>query len=118
MLECEAHDDSRLVCHLPEKIMTNTLPDETPESDDSSAFSIDPEDPMRDYLMERHREMKALKKSAKKSKKDKHKDETREQRQARKTKKREKKLRKEQGKSEGMKGVEELLKNLQGRAKH
>ncbi|KAI6024471.1 hypothetical protein EDC04DRAFT_2899982 [Pisolithus marmoratus] len=90
--------------------------DDAPEthSDASSAFSIDPEDPMRDYLIEKHKEMKALEKS-KKSKKGKHKDETPDERHARKERKREKKLRKEQKKSEGVKGVEELLKSLGGR---
>lgn len=92
------------------------IKDDAPEtdSDASSAFSIDPEDPMRDYLIEKRREMKALQKS-KKSKKGKHKDETPEERKARKERKREKKLRKGQKKSEGIKGVEELLKNLGGR---
>ncbi|KAG9317713.1 hypothetical protein JVU11DRAFT_1927 [Chiua virens] len=81
------------------------------DSDASSAFSIDLEDPMRDYLLAQRKEMKALKKS-KKSKKDKHKDETPEERRARKERKREKKLRKEKTKSEGVKGVESLLRNL------
>ncbi|KAI6100232.1 hypothetical protein EDD16DRAFT_287711 [Pisolithus croceorrhizus] len=84
------------------------------DSDASSVFSIDPEDPMRDYLIEKRKEMKALEKS-KKSKKGKHKDETSDERRARKERKREKKLRKGQKKSEGVKGVEDLLKNLEGR---
>ncbi|KAG6378973.1 hypothetical protein JVT61DRAFT_13261 [Boletus reticuloceps] len=101
----------------PEEQSLNAKPeviiDEAPasDSDASSTFSIDPEDPMRDYLLAQRREMKALKKS-KKSKKDKRKDETPEERRARKERKRERRLRKEKGKSEGMKGVEELLKNL------
>lgn len=66
---------------------------------------------MRDYLLAQRREMKALKKS-KKSKKDIRKDETPEERRARKERKREKKLRKEKTKSEGVKGVEELLRSL------
>lgn len=84
------------------------------DSDASSVFSIDPEDPMRDYLIEKRKEMKALEKS-KKSKKGKHKDETPDERRARKERKREKKLRKGQKKSEGVKGVEDLLKSLTGR---
>lgn len=84
------------------------------DSDASSVFSIDPEDPMRDYLIEKRKEMKALEKS-KKSKKGKYKDETPDERRARKERKREKKLRKGQKKSEGVKGVEDLLKNLEGR---
>ncbi|KAH7887452.1 hypothetical protein F5I97DRAFT_829792 [Phlebopus sp. FC_14] len=89
--------------------------DEAPasDSDASSVFSIDPEDPMREYLLAQRKEMKALKKS-KKSKKDKHKDETPEERRARKEHKREKKLRKEKKKSEGVRGVEDLLRNLEG----
>ncbi|KAI6034542.1 hypothetical protein PISMIDRAFT_7015 [Pisolithus microcarpus 441] len=75
------------------------------DSDASSVFSIDPEDPMRDYLIEKRKEMKALEKS-KKSKKGKHKDETPDERRARKERKREKKLRKGQKKSEGVKGAE------------
>lgn len=88
--------------------------DEAPEADSeaSSVFSVDPEDPMRDYLIEKRKEMKAMKKS-KKSKKVKRKGETPEERQARKERRREKKKsRKEQKKSEGVKGVEELLKTL------
>ncbi|KAL4076274.1 hypothetical protein J3A83DRAFT_2165801 [Scleroderma citrinum] len=103
----------------PEDQSLNAKPevivDETPETDSevSSVFSIDPEDPMRDYLIEKRKEMKAMKKS-KKSKNVKRKNETPEERQARKARKREKKSRKEQKKSEGMKGVEELLKTLVG----
>lgn len=66
---------------------------------------------MREYLLAQRKEMKALKNS-KKSKKDKHKDETPEERRARKERKRERKLRKGQTKSDGMKGVESLLKSL------
>ena len=84
------------------------------DSDASSAFSIDPEDPMREYLLARRREMKALKKS-KKSKKDKHKGETPEERRARKERRQERRARKEKTKSEGVKGVEDLLKSLSKR---
>ncbi|KAG8218904.1 hypothetical protein J3R82DRAFT_4585 [Butyriboletus roseoflavus] len=101
----------------PEEQSLNAKPDviiaEAPPSDSeaSSTFSIDPEDPMRDYLLAQRKEMKALKKS-KRAKKDKHKDETPEERRARKERRREKKLRKEKTKSEGVKGVESLLRNL------
>ncbi|KAF8558717.1 hypothetical protein OG21DRAFT_1481050 [Imleria badia] len=101
----------------PEEQSLNAKPemiiDEAPpsDSDASSTFSIDPEDPMRDYLLAQRKEMKALKKS-KKSTKDRRKDETPEERRARKERKREKKLRKEKTKSEGVKGVEDLLRNL------
>jgi len=81
------------------------------DSDASSTFSIDPEDPMKDYLLAQRKEMKALKKS-KKSKKDKHTDETPEERRARKERRRERKSRKEKTKSEGVKGVEDLLGSL------
>jgi len=81
------------------------------DSDASSTFSIDPEDPMKDYLLAQRKEMKALKKS-KKSKKDRHKDETPEERRARKERRRERKLRKEKTKSDGVKGVEDLLGSL------
>ncbi|EIW76230.1 hypothetical protein CONPUDRAFT_111036 [Coniophora puteana RWD-64-598 SS2] len=81
------------------------------DSDASSTHSIDPEDPMRDFLIAQRREEKA--KKAKKTKsKDKHKDETPEERRARKERKREKKARKEKNKSQGIKGVEDLLKSL------
>ena len=84
--------------------------DDAAESDSSAATgaSIDPEDPMRDYLIEQRRKAKALKKS--KKSKGKHKDETPEERQARKARKKEKKAKKV--KSEGLKGVEGLLKSL------
>ncbi|KIK96420.1 hypothetical protein PAXRUDRAFT_10846 [Paxillus rubicundulus Ve08.2h10] len=107
----------------PEEQSLNARPDvnndEAPasDSDASSVFSIDPEDPMRDYLLAQRKEKKALKKS-KKSKKDRHKDETPEERRARKERKREKKLRKEKMKSDGVKGVEDLLKSLETRVRH
>ncbi|KAG6333464.1 hypothetical protein ID866_5624, partial [Astraeus odoratus] len=96
----------------PEMIM-NDAPET--DSDVSSTFSIDPEDPMRDYLIEQRREMKAMKKKQKKTKKEKRKDETPEERRARKERKRERRRQKDQKKSEGMKGVEELLKKFDGR---
>ena len=97
--------------------MIHSFLDVAAESDSSASTgaSIDPEDPMRDYLIEQRREAKALKK-AKKSKskgKTKHKDETPEERRARKAKKKERRSRKV--KSEGLKGVEDLLKSLGGR---
>jgi RNA-binding motif X-linked protein 2 len=84
------------------------------ESSASSGPSIDPEDPMRDYLIAQRKEAKALKSKKPKSGKRKHKDETPEERRLRKEKKREKKARKALGKSEGMKGVEALLRTLKG----
>jgi len=83
------------------------------ESSEPSGPEIDPEDPMRDYLLAQRREAKALKKSTRKSK-GKHKDETPEERRSRKARKKEKKARQEQNKSEGMKGVEALLSFLGG----
>lgn len=79
-----------------------------PESDSSASTgaSIDPEDPMRDYLIAQRREAKAKKARRKK----KHKDETPEERRARKAKRKEKKER--HVKSAGVKGVEELLQSL------
>ncbi|KAF9226778.1 RNA-binding domain-containing protein [Gyrodon lividus] len=103
----------------PEEQSLNAKPgvinDQTPASDSdvSSAFSIDPEDPMRDYLMAQRKEMKALKKS--KKSKDRHKDETPEERRTRKERKRERKLRKDKTQSEAVKGVEDLLKTLERR---
>ncbi|KAI0082495.1 hypothetical protein K474DRAFT_1633728 [Panus rudis PR-1116 ss-1] len=82
------------------------------DSSGSSGPDIDPEDPMRDYLIAKWKEEKAAKKSKKKSKK--HKDETPEERRARKERKKEKKLKKAAGKSAGMKAVEELLAELDG----
>lgn len=68
---------------------------------------------MRDYLLEKRREEKALKKKKKAKSKGKHKDETPEERAARKARKKAKKAKKEQKlKSEGVRGVEELLKSL------
>ncbi|EAU84461.2 RNA-binding protein Cwf29 [Coprinopsis cinerea okayama7 len=73
------------------------------DSSDSTGASIDPEDPMRDYLIAQRREAKAKKKGKEKKKsKSKHKDETPEERAARKARKREKKEKKKakKGKSE------------------
>ena len=80
------------------------------DSSASTGASIDPEDPMRDYLIEQRREAKALKKAKKSKGKTKHKDETPEERRARKAKKKERKGRKV--KSENLKGVKDLLKSL------
>jgi len=84
------------------------------DSSASSAGSIDPEDPMRDYLIAQRKEAKALKKAKKSKSKGKHKDETPEERRARKARKAEKKARKAKKASEGMRGVEELLNSLGG----
>ncbi|KAF9462053.1 hypothetical protein BDZ94DRAFT_1262304 [Collybia nuda] len=100
----------------PEEQSFNAKPkmivDDDAESDSSatSVGSIDPEDPMRDYLISKRKEEKALKKAKKSKSKGKHKDETPEERRARRAKKKEKKARKL--KSEGMKGVEDLLNSL------
>ncbi|KAJ6615613.1 hypothetical protein B0H10DRAFT_1801130, partial [Mycena sp. CBHHK59/15] len=105
----------------PDEQSLNAKPQLIMDDDDgasdssSSAGSIDPEDPMRDYLLAQRREVKALKKAKKSSKsKGKHKDETPEERRARKARKVEKKSRKAKKASEGMRGVEELLNSLGG----
>ncbi|KAH9855065.1 hypothetical protein C2E23DRAFT_867143 [Lenzites betulinus] len=84
---------------------------EVSESSGDSGPEIDPEDPMRDYLVAKRKEEKAAKKGKKSKGKGKHKDETPEERQARKERKR---LRKEKTKSAGMKAAEELLNSLGG----
>jgi RNA-binding motif protein, X-linked 2 len=100
----------------PEEQSFNAKPqmieDIAAESDSSASTgaSIDPEDPMRDYLIAQRKEEKALKKTKKSKGKTKPKDETAEERRARKAKKKEKKAKKV--KSEGLKGVEDLLKSL------
>ncbi|KAG7097411.1 hypothetical protein E1B28_004758 [Marasmius oreades] len=105
----------------PEEETFNARPevvqDEDPgsESSESSGPEIDPEDPMRDYLIQKRREEKALKTKKKSKSKGKHKDETPEERRVRKERKREKKERKKLKKSEGVKGVEALLESLGGR---
>lgn len=84
------------------------------EHSDSSASSgpdIDPEDPMRDYLIAKWKEERATHKSKKKKKsKGKRKDETPEERAARKARKKERKTKKQ--KSEGVRAVEDLLSSL------
>ncbi|KAG6832345.1 hypothetical protein H0H87_001809 [Tephrocybe sp. NHM501043] len=75
----------------PEMIMDN---DVESDSDASSSPPIDPEDPMRDYLLAQRKEEKALKKLKKSKSKSKNKDETPEERRARKAKKKEKHARK------------------------
>ncbi|KAL1741522.1 hypothetical protein HDZ31DRAFT_66848 [Schizophyllum fasciatum] len=95
----------------PEMIME----DAESSSDESDAPKIDPEDPMYDYLMSKYREEKAAKKDKKKKKdKHKHKDETPEERRARKERKKARKEQKAKTKSQGMQGVEDLLKSLGG----
>ncbi|KAJ3819720.1 hypothetical protein F5880DRAFT_1704845 [Lentinula raphanica] len=86
--------------------------DDAPGSDSSedSGPEIDPEDPMRDYLLQKRREAKALKKEKKAKSKGKHKDETPEERRARKEKKKEKRKKKAE-KSAGVLGVEKLLES-------
>lgn len=69
---------------------------------------------MRDYLLQKWREERA----GKKAKKAKHKNETPEERRARKERKREKKARRDVTKSEGLKGVEALLRSLDNPGKH
>ncbi|KAJ4472878.1 hypothetical protein C8J55DRAFT_563111 [Lentinula edodes] len=83
------------------------------ESSEDSGPEIDPEDPMRDYLLEKRREAKALKKAKKSKSKGKHKDETPEQRRARKERKKEKRKKKSE-KSAGVLGVEKLLESFGG----
>ncbi|KAK7062285.1 RNA-binding domain-containing protein [Favolaschia claudopus] len=96
----------------PEMIIDD---DAASDSSASTGASIDPEDPMRDYLIAQRREAKALQKGKKSKSKGKHKDETPEERKARKARKAEKKARKTKKASEGMRGVEELLNSLGGR---
>ncbi|KAJ3835043.1 hypothetical protein F5878DRAFT_629013 [Lentinula raphanica] len=86
--------------------------DDAPGSDSSedSGPEIDPEDPMRDYLLQKRREAKALKKEKKAKSKGKLKDETPEERRARKEKKKEKRKKKAE-KSAGVLGVEKLLES-------
>lgn len=81
------------------------------ESSESDGPDIDPDDPMRDYLIQKYKEEKAKKKGSSKGKR-KHKDETPEERRARKERKKLKKLKKAE-KSEGMRAVENLLKELE-----
>ena len=88
----------------------NSADDAPSESEKSDiAADIDPEDPMRDFIIAQRLEERAGKK--KKSKK--RKDETPEERRARK---REKKAKKKllQGRSDAVRDVEELLKSLGG----
>jgi len=89
------------------------LDDGGEESSASSAPDIDPEDPMYDFLLQQWREQRQSKKSRPSKSKGKHKHETPEERRARKERKRERKAAKRStGKSEGLKGVEALLKSL------
>lgn len=86
------------------------------DSSASSGPAIDPEDPMYEYLLAKRKEEKALKKVKKVKSKSRHKNETPAERQARKARKKEKKERRvRKGKSEGIKGVEDLLSSLGGR---
>ncbi|EPQ58970.1 RNA-binding domain-containing protein, partial [Gloeophyllum trabeum ATCC 11539] len=104
----------------PEEQSLNAKPplliedDAASDSSVSSGPPIDPEDPMYEYLVAKRKEEKALKKTKKHKAKGKHKDETPEERRARKERKKEKKAKKA-GKSEGMRAVEELLAEIEGR---
>lgn len=69
---------------------------------------------MRDFLIAQRREEKTLKTTKKSKSKGKHKAETPEERRARKLRKKEKKAKKEAGKSDGVRAVQDLLKNLGG----
>lgn len=85
--------------------------DAPPESEESDiGADIDPEDPMRDFIIAQRREERA----SKQKKHKKHKDETPEERRARKERKKEKKAKKKLlgGRSDAMRDVEELLKSL------
>ncbi|KAF8505872.1 hypothetical protein F5888DRAFT_1798832 [Russula emetica] len=88
------------------------IDDGASESSASSAPNIDPDDPMRDYLLEKWREERAQKRGKKSKSNNRRKDETPEERRARKERKRERKARREASKSEGLKGVEALLRSL------
>ncbi|KAF9498717.1 RNA-binding domain-containing protein [Pleurotus eryngii] len=90
----------------PQLILDDAAASESSES----GPDIDPEDPMRDFLLAKWREEKALKKPKKKKRKDKRKDETPEERRAREARKKEKKARKQT--SDGMRGVEALLSSF------
>lgn len=87
------------------------------ESSASSEPDIDPDDPMRDYLLQKWKEEHTSRKKKRKKSKSKHKDETPEERRARKERKKEKKARKQAGKSDGLKGVEALLASLDNRGR-
>ncbi|KAH9977675.1 hypothetical protein BGW80DRAFT_768946 [Lactifluus volemus] len=103
----------------PEEQSLNAKPeiidDAGSESSESTAPNIDPDDPMRDYLLKKWREERARKKGKKSKTKGKHKDETIEERRARKERKKEKRARREAVKSDGLKGVEALLNSLDER---
>ncbi|EIN10977.1 hypothetical protein PUNSTDRAFT_63827 [Punctularia strigosozonata HHB-11173 SS5] len=107
----------------PEEQSLNAKPelivdhDASSESSVSSGPEIDPEDPMYEYLVAQRREEKTKKKAKKAKGKSKHKDETPEERRARKERKRAKKARKQLGKSDALKGVEELLQDLDRRGR-
>jgi RNA-binding motif X-linked protein 2 len=96
------------------------------ESDAPSGPDIDPEDPMYEYLVNKRKQDKALKKSSKSKSKTSHADETPEERRARKERKKAKKEKKRLAltgrdtKSSSKRGVdqeksiEELLRELEG----
>ena len=86
--------------------------DAASDSSQSDYADIDPEDPMRDYLIAQRKEAKALKRLKIKGK-SKHKNETPEERWVRKERKRDKKLKKRKMKSDGVRGVEDLLNELE-----
>ncbi|KAF8165708.1 hypothetical protein B0H34DRAFT_794066 [Crassisporium funariophilum] len=107
------NDDGQLVD--PEEQSFNAKPtmiqdDGDSDSSASTGADIDPEDPMRDYLIAQRKEAKALKKAKKSKGEGKHKDETPDERRARKVRKKQKKEKK--SKSLAAKGVEDLLNSL------
>lgn len=99
----------RVFCPL---VLTQWYADDREQSDssESSGPDIDPEDPMRDYLIAKWKEERAARKPKKKKSKGKHKDETPEERAARKARRKERRAKKH--KSEGVKAVEDLLSSL------
>lgn len=85
--------DGQCIHNLARTMLIYCSDDAASDSEGSSvpSINIDPEDPMRDYLLSKHREEKL---KGKKGKKSKHEGETAEERKARKEKKRAKKEKK------------------------
>jgi RNA-binding motif X-linked protein 2 len=102
----------RQQCDFADLFDNCSIDEESSESSADSGPEIDPEDPMAAYLLEKKRERKAEKKAKKAKKRTRHENETSEERQARKERKKLKKMKKAAGRSDGLRGVEELLKNL------
>ena len=101
----EGHFSSVVTLPINPSLTLNAVSEAESKSSVDTGASIDPEDPMRDYLIAKRREAKAKSKGKKK-----HKDETPEERRARKLRKKEKREKRLQ--SAAVKGVEELLNNL------